>query len=84
MDNVIQFFRDNPAVWQIGLFPVVTFLITWLFKPRTPEDYAALSPRVAALLKFVAAVGFDAPKIIESISQAVTGEAKTPQEKRNE
>lgn len=79
----MNYLQEHPLLWQIGLFPFITFLVSWLFKPRTPEDYAALNPRVAAALKFVAAVGFDAPKILESIAQMVQGKARTVSQEKD-
>lgn len=77
-----EFFSDHPLVWQLAIFPLVTALFTWLLKPRTPEDYAALNPRVAAALKFVGAVGFDLPEILEAVKQFATGRARTPEQER--
>lgn len=61
------------AVWVIplGLY-LLSAIVTALFKPRTPEEYAALPPRLAAFLKTYAALGIDLPKLIEGIGQIVT------------
>lgn len=77
MNTVINWLSEYPLVWELALFPLVTFVVTALLKPRTPEQYAELPPRVAAALKLVAAVGWDAPKIVESIGQLVTGRARS-------
>ena len=78
MTQALDWLSAHPLVWQLALYPLLTAVVTWLFKPRTPEQYAALPPRVAAFLKLVGALGFDAPKIIEAIAQVVTGSSKTP------
>lgn len=75
MNTVLNFFAAHPLLWQLGALPLVTALVTWVFKPRSPEQYAALPPRVAATLKLIAAVGWDAPKILEAIGQLVSGRA---------
>lgn len=77
MQSAIDWLSAHPLVWQLAMYPLLTAVVTWLFKPRTPEQYAALPPRVAAFLKLVAAVGFDAPKIIEAVSQVATGSSRT-------
>lgn len=77
MQSAIDWLSAHPLVWQLALYPLLTAVVTWLLKPRTPEQYAALPPRLAAFLKLVAAVGFDAPKIVESVSQVVTGSSRS-------
>lgn len=79
---MIEWLKANPLVWELALFPVLTALVTWLFKPRTEVEYAAMHPRLAALLKLVAAVGFDAPKILDALTQVATGKSRTAAEER--
>ncbi len=58
------------------VIPVAIYLlsavITGLFKPRTSEEYAAMNPRLAALIKTIAALGIDLPKLIEGLGQIIT------------
>lgn len=82
MQTIIDWLSAHPTFWQLILYPLLTAIITWALKPRTPEEYSALPPRVAAALKFIAAIGFDAPKAIKALSQVVTGKSLTPQAKR--
>lgn len=82
MTPLILFLAAHPEFWAYFLFPLITLVVTWLTKPRTSEDFAAMNPRVAAFLKLVAAVGFDAPKILESISQLVTGKVRSVAEEK--
>lgn len=77
MNTVLDYLAAHQLLWQLGALPLVTALVTWLFKPRSPEQYAALPPRVAAFLKLVAAIGWDAPKILEAIGQLVSGRARS-------
>lgn len=83
MEAIILFLVAHPEFWAYFLFPSITAVVTWLTKPRTPEEFAAMNPRVAAFLKLVAAVGFDAPKILEAIKQIVTGKVRTPDEEKD-
>lgn len=76
--DAIDWLGAHPVIWQLALWPILSAAVTWLFKPRSPEEYAALPPRVAAGLKLIGALGFDAPKILESIAQVVTGSSKSP------
>ena len=79
---MIALLAAHPFLWTLILFPVITFLVTQLLKPRSPEEFAAMNPRVAAFLKFVGAVGFNGPKILEAIAQMVTGQVRSAQEER--
>lgn len=82
MTPVILFLAAHPEFWAYFLFPIVTAVVTWLTKPRTAEDFASMNPRLAAFLKLVAAVGFDAPKILDSIRQLVTGKTRSVTEEK--
>ncbi len=63
------------------VWPLLTALITLLFKPRTPGEYAAIAarwPRVAALLQLIGALGLDVPKVVEAVRKVVTGTSDPP------
>lgn len=62
-------------------WPLVTGIVTGLFKPRSAEEYAkiaAVSPRLAGFLRLVGAIGFDFPKMLEAVGQVIRGKIKTP------
>jgi len=54
---------DHPAFTALIGWPILSGLLTWLFKPRTPAEYAALPPWVADALILVAKAGVDVPGI---------------------
>ena len=60
------------AIW------VMSAVLTWAFKPCTPEQYLALPSKLAATLKFVSALGIDVPKLREAIVELVFGVPKPP------
>lgn len=62
----------NPALIPVYLY-VFSAVITAVFKPRTPEQYAAMSPRVAAFLKTFGGMFCDLPKIAEGAVQLWKG-----------
>lgn len=68
----------HPELMAAIIWPLVTALVTFLFKPRSAEEYASLPPRVAAALKLVAALGLDPVKAIEAAKQIVAGPTKPP------
>lgn len=79
---ILTWLSENQLVWELLLIPLVTFVVTWLFKPRTEVEYAALHPRIAALLKLVAALGIDAPKLADALVQLARGRVRTVAEER--
>jgi hypothetical protein len=54
-------------------WPILTAILTGIFKPRSPEAYDKMPPRVAAFFKLLGALGLDVPNTIEAIGQALTG-----------
>lgn len=55
---------------------VLSALVSCLVKPRTPEEYAAMPPRLAAFLKAYVAIGLDIPKLFEGSVQVATGKRR--------
>jgi hypothetical protein len=74
MGNVIAWIEAHPVLFGI-FWTTLTGFVTGLFKARTPEQYAAMNPRVAAALKLVGGLGFDVPNTMEAIRQIMTGHA---------
>ena len=79
---MIELFIAHPFIWTLVVFPVVSFAVTWFAKPRSPEEFAAMNPYLAAFLKLVGAIGFDAPKILDAISQLYSGKVRSAVEQR--
>lgn len=63
---------------SVIIWPAITAVATALFKPRTPEAYSKLPPRLAAFLKLVGAIGFDVPNMLEAVKQGVANKSKSP------
>lgn len=59
-------------------WPVLTALLTVALKPRTPEEYAALPPRLAAFLQLIAALGLDPIKAVAVTRKLVSGASTKP------
>jgi hypothetical protein len=68
---VIEYLKTHPE--QVVI--VLLTLLTAIAKPRTPEQYAAMPPRLAALLKFLATVLPDVVKAAHVVPQVVTGKS---------
>jgi hypothetical protein len=83
MTHAIEWLRTNPEYWApiaLGAWQALTALVSAALKPRSPEEYAALAqdwPRFAAGTKLLAALGFDAPKALDSLQQLIAGKART-------
>lgn len=74
----MDWIERHAVLMSVVVWPVVTALATALFKPRTPEEYSKLPPRLAAFLKLVGAIGFDVPNMIEAVKQGVANKSKSP------
>jgi hypothetical protein len=61
----------HPALVALVLIPLGTAIFNLLFKPKTPEQYAtiaAVSPRLAAFLQLMGALGVDPDKAWKIVS----------------
>ena len=76
MSEFLAFVEAHPALFSVLVWPLLTAIITAVFKPRTPEEYDALPPRVAAALKLVAALGLDPVKGLEALKQLLAPKPK--------
>lgn len=77
MNALLVWIRLNPVVFSIVIWPVLTGIVTFFFKPRTPEEYAAMNPRWAAFLKMLGGSGIDAPNILNGLKQFLTKDVAT-------
>ena len=59
-------------------WPVLTALVNWLFKPRSPEEYASLNPRLAGFLKFIASTGLDLTGAFQGLGKLFAGMKPPP------
>jgi hypothetical protein len=75
LDKVSLWISLHPLIFTMIIWPAVTGLATWLFKPRTAEQYAAMPARVGAFLKLLGSLGLDVPKLLEAIKQLIDKEA---------
>jgi hypothetical protein len=69
--TVLAWANAHPEVMAALVWPLVTAILTLAFKPRTPEQYAAMPPRLAALLQLVAALGVDPVKAAKAVRKLV-------------
>lgn len=81
----MQDFFSRVGAWCAAhpelVWPILTALITLLFKPRTPAEYAQIAvrfPRVAAGLQLIGALGLDVPKVVEAVRKVITGRSEPP------
>lgn len=67
IEAVVAWGDRHPELMVALVWPIISALFNALFKPRTPEQYAAMHPRVAEALRFVAAVGIDPVKAVDAL-----------------
>ncbi len=76
MQEVLTWMREHHEFMSLIAWPLMTALVTLIFKPRTPEQYEALAqhwPRLARALILIAALGFDPIKATKAARQLVDG-----------
>jgi len=88
MNRITAFFSSiwpwveaHPVFASVIFWPIVTAIVTWFLKPRSPEEYAALAashPRIAQVLRLVGALGLDAPKVLQILGDMVKRIPKGP------
>lgn len=66
--DVLAFLSAHPAFYALVVWPLFSALVSWLFKPRTTEDYASMNPRLASALRLVGALGLDPAKALQAIA----------------
>jgi hypothetical protein len=72
--NVWAWISSHPEFW----IPVVFGAFNWLAQKRTPEEYQAFPPRVAAFLRFMSATFPDPKRITTAIWQAWNNTHENP------
>lgn len=66
--------RHQPLIaLLLLLWPAITAVINWIWKPRTHEQYLAMPHRLAGFLEFVASAGFDPRGTLAGIYKFLTG-----------
>ena len=81
MTSLIDFARANPLVMTAIVWPLLSALLTAVFKPRTEEQYVALAvkhPRLADFWRFIGAIGFDPVKAVQMLARMLTPVAELP------
>lgn len=77
MNAVVSWVEAHPVIFAVVIWPLVTGIVTSVLRKPTAEEYARMNPRVAALRRFIAAIGLDVPKVLETIHLGVTGRSPT-------
>ena len=73
MNPVVEWANRNPVLIQVLVWPTLTALLTWAFKPRTPEEYVRMG-RMGSVLKVLGAIGIDVPVLLQGLKEIRTGQ----------
>lgn len=65
--NIFAAIAQHPVLFTLAVWPAFSAIFTMVFRKRSPEELAKYPPRLAALVKFVAAGGVDTPRSLEAI-----------------
>lgn len=63
----------HPLLFTVVLWPIISGAVNAVLKRRTIEEYAAMPPRLAALLMFLRSAGLDPGRSLEHIHRGLTG-----------
>lgn len=80
MNALLRWSQENQvlaAILVAIVWPILTGIATTISRKRTAEEYAAMPPRCAAILRFIAAIGLDVPKMLETVRLIFTGGVPT-------
>lgn len=78
---MMEWIEAHPVVVAL-LWPMLSALVTACFKPKTPEQYASMPPRLGAFLKLIGSLGIDAPNMLEAVKQGFKGKSLSAVEYR--
>lgn len=78
MSSLFAFASAHPALMVAIVWPLLTAVLTAIFKPQTPEQYARLAskhPRLADFWRFIGAIGLDPVKAAMVLQQLFSASA---------
>lgn len=73
MQIITSWIEQHPYLFNTFIWPVISAVVLAIFKPRTPEQYARMNPRLAGILMLVSGLGLDLHKALEGVQRALTG-----------
>lgn len=73
MTSIPNWIEGHPVLFAVVLWPLISGTVNAVLRRRTIEEYAAMPPRVAAVLMFLRSAGLDPERALEHISRALTG-----------
>lgn len=74
LEFIAAWAEAHPALMTAVAWPFVLGIVTVMFKPRSPEEYAAIAqnwPRLAATLQLIGALGVDPVKVTKALKKIV-------------
>jgi hypothetical protein len=66
--DFVGFLAAHPMFYAVFVWPLLSAVVSWVFKPRTTDEYAAMNPRLASVLRLVGALGIDPAKALQAIA----------------
>lgn len=72
---ILAWMEAHQSFSSFVIWPLVSAIVLMLFKPRSPEEYAKMNPRLAGFLMLLSGLGLDPHKVVEGLKRAATGRA---------
>ena len=73
---VLDWIEAHPTIFALVILPILGAIVSWLGKPRTPEEFARMPYAVAQGLRLWAAIFPDPNKALKIISDALQRKGK--------
>lgn len=74
---MIDWIRTHQAIFALLIWPVLSGMVTTLFRKPTPE-FSQKYPRLAALRRIPSDAGVNVPKLLENLLTLVLGKKSSP------
>ena len=78
---VLDWIEAHPTIFALVIMPLIGALVSWLGKPRTPEEFARMPYVLAQLLRVWAAVFPDPVKVTKVIGELLSKRVPASDEK---
>lgn len=69
---VLDWIEAHPTIFTLVILPIIGALVSWVGKPRTPEEFAKMPYVLAQLLRVWSAIFPDPNKVVKVIVEMLT------------
>jgi hypothetical protein len=82
VNKYLAFIEAHPEGVRLIAIPIIFAVVNFFTKPRTPEEYMKLPPRLANLMKMLRGLFPDPQQTAEGLIGVIFGKVLSPDAKR--